>query len=124
MRTCFAFLLAVLFSLNAAYAAVVVVYDTLEHTQGETTHFGNHNHEHGDDHAHDAPPTDPDQPNQLPAASDHHHAHVHPGFSTLLPGAIGIMPLDGRSPLIPVAIIAFASLPQVRLERPPRAVLA
>ena len=98
MRTCFALLLAALLSLNAAYAAVAGVCDTLEHTQGKAAYFGHHTHEHGDDHAHDAPPADPDQPGQLTAASDHHHAHVHPGFSTLLPGAIDVMPLGGTVP--------------------------
>ena len=117
-------LLAALLSLNAAYAAVVGVCDALEHTQSDTAHFGHHSHEHGDAHAHDAPPADPDQPGQLTAASDHHHAHVHPGFSALLPGTLGVMPLGGRSPYVALDRRDFVSAPHIRLDRPPRAALA
>ncbi len=124
MRTCFAFLLAVLFSLNAASAAVVGVCDALEHTQSDASHFGHHSHQHGDNHAHDAPPADPDGTGKAPTANDHHHAHVHPGFSTLLPSAVGVMPLEGRSPLATAGANSFASAPLVRLDRPPRASLA
>ncbi|MDP2811694.1 MAG: hypothetical protein Q8O34_16270 [Rhodocyclaceae bacterium] len=124
MRFFLTLLLAALLSLNAAYASVAGVCDALEHTQGAAAHFGHHSHEHGDSHAHDAPPADPDQPIQSSAASDHHHAHVHPGFSTLLSGTIGVMPLGGRSPFVALARCDFVSAPQLRLDRPPRAALA
>jgi hypothetical protein len=124
MRRFFAILLLVLLPLNAAYAAVAGVCDTLEHTQGKAAYFGHHTHEHGDDHAHDAPPADPDQPGQLTAASDHHHAHVHPGFSTLLPGTIGVMPLGGHSPYVALDRRDFVSAPYIHLDRPPIAALA
>lgn len=124
MRTCFAFLLAVLLSLNAASAAVVSVCDALDHRQSDASHFGHHSHQHGDDHAHDTPPADADGTGKAPAANDHHHAHVHPGFSTLLPSTVGVMPLAGRSPLATARGNTFTSAPQVRLDRPPRAALA
>jgi hypothetical protein len=124
MRFFLTFLLAALLSLNAAYAAVADVCDTLEHTQGKAAYFGHHSHEHGDDHAHDAPSADPDQPGQLSAASDHHHAHVHPVFSTLPPDAIGVMPLGGRSPYVALDRRDFVSAPHIRLDRPPRGALA
>jgi len=124
MRFFFALLLAALLSLNAAHAVVVGVCDALEHTQGHSTHFGHHSHAHGDDHTHDAPPADPDHPSLVPAASDHHHAHVHPGFTTLLPGAIGVVVLGGDSPYASLDRRDFVSAPPIRLDRPPRAALA
>jgi hypothetical protein len=120
MRSLFALLLAVLLSLNAAHAAVVGICDALEHTQNHGIHFGHHSHEHGDDHA----PAAPDQPSQSPTAGDHHPAHVHPGFSLLLPGAIGVIVLDGHSPYASLNRRDFVSAPHIRLERPPRTTLA
>ncbi|WP_310451462.1 hypothetical protein [Sulfuritalea sp.] len=126
MRFLLPLLLAVLLSLNAASAAVVGVCDALEHRQSDidASHFGHHSHQHGDDHAHDTPPADADGTGKVPAANDHHHAHVHPGFSMLLPIAVGVMPLEGRSPLVAAAANSFSSAPHVRLDRPPRAALA
>lgn len=124
MRSLLAFLLAVLLSLNAAHAAVVGICDALEHTQNHGAHFGHHSHEHGDDHAPAAPTAAPDQPSQSPTAGDHHPAHVHPGFSMLLPSAIGAMVLAGHSPYPSLNRRDFVSAPQIRLERPPRATLA
>lgn len=120
MRTCLVFLLAVLLSLNAAAAAVAGVCDVLEHAPNHVTHFGHHSH----DHDHDASPVGPDSTGKAPAANDHHHAHVHPGFSMLLPSLVGVMPLDGHSPQVAGASDGFASAPHVRLDRPPRAALA
>ena len=124
MRFFLTTLLAALLSLNTAYAAVVSVCGALEHTQNHTAHFGHHSHQHSDAHTHDAPPADPNGTGEAPAANDHHHAHVHPGFSTLLPDTVGVTPLDGRSPLVVTAASTFASAPKIRLDRPPRAVLA
>lgn len=125
MRTCLAILLAVLLSLNTAYAAVIGVCDTLEHTQqSDTAHFGHHSHQHADEHEHDAPPADADGAGKVAASGDHHHAHVHPGFSTLLPASLDVIPLAGRSPLVAATPDTFVSASQVRLDRPPRAALA
>lgn len=125
MRTCLAFLLAVLLSLNTAYAAVIGVCDVLEHTQqGDKAHFGHHSHEHADEHEHDAPPADADSSGKVAASGDHDHAHVHPGFSTLLPGSVGMKLFAGRSPLVAATPDTFVSAAQVRLDRPPRAALA
>lgn len=123
MRTCLAILLAVFLSLNTAYAAVVGVCDVLEHTgQNDKAHFGHHSHEHADEHEHDAAPADGSD--KLAASGDHDHAHVHPGFSTLLPGSVGMKLFAGRSPLVPATPDTFVSAPQLRLDRPPRAALA
>lgn len=118
MRTCLAILLAVFLSLNTAYAAVVGVCDAFE--QNDKAHFGHHSHEHADD----AAPAHANGSDKLAASGDHDHAHVHPGFSTLLPGSVGMKLFAGRSPLVPATLNTFVSAPQIRLDRPPRAALA
>ncbi len=123
MRLCLTFLLAFLLSLNAAYAAVVGVCDALEHTQSHTVHFGHHSHDHSDGHTH-VPPADPDGADQTPAGSDHHHAHVHPGFATLLANVVDVVLLEGSNPLIGLPASAFISAPQVSYDRPPKAALS
>jgi len=50
MRIFISFILAIMLSLNAAYAASVGVCDALEHTSSQAAHFGHHSHEHSDDH--------------------------------------------------------------------------
>ncbi|MCR4298122.1 MAG: hypothetical protein NUV75_05110 [Gallionella sp.] len=124
MRTCFSFLLAIMLSLNAAYAAVVGVCDALEHTSSHAAHFGHHSHEHSDEHAHDEPAVDTVGASNVPAVDHHHHTHVHPNFTYLLPDGIGVTPLAGRSLPAADTASAFVSAPQVLLDRPPRATLA
>lgn len=124
MRACLSFILAIMLSLNAAYAASVGVCDALEHTSSQAAHFGHHSHEHSDDHAHDEPAADADGSSNIPAVSDHHHAHVHAAFPCLLSGVIGVTPLEGCSPLISSPASTFISAPQALIEHPPRATLA
>jgi hypothetical protein len=123
MRTCIVFLLAALLSLNAASAAIVGVCDALEHTQSHTAHVGHHSHEHNiaDDHPSAAVP---DEIDTLPAPGDHHHAHVHSGFVTLLSGTVDVPLFEGSSPLAIGVSSHFISAPHVRLDRPPCAALA
>lgn len=125
MRACLSFVFALMLSLNAAYAAVVGVCDVLEHTSShDAAHFGHHSHEHGDGHAYDDPPVSSDGSSNVPAASEHYHNHVHPSFSYILPGIIGIMPLAGNSPMVAAPAVVFVSVPQAPPARPPRATLA
>jgi len=121
MRTYLAFILAIMLSLNAAYAATVGVCDALEHTTNQAAHFGHHSHEHSDDHAHDEPA---DGGSNVPAVSDHHHAHVHAAFSCLLSDTIHVTPLKGCSPLVASPASTFISAPQALIEHPPRVALA
>lgn len=122
MRACLSFLLAIMLSLNAAYAATVGVCDALEHTSSQAAHLGHH--EHSDDHAHDDPQVSADEAGKADSVSDHHHDHVHPNFSSILPGIIGVTPLTGRSPMVAIPAGAFVSAPQALPARPPRATLA
>src|SRR3989338_9620420 len=124
MRTYLAFILAIMLSLNAAYAATVGVCDALEHTTNQTAHFGHHSHEHSDDHAHDEPAADADGEGNAPAVGDHHHIHVHPVFSSLPATSVDVKLLTGCSTLIAGPDSTFVSAPQALLDRPPRATLA
>lgn len=124
MRTCFSFLLAILLSLNAAYAAAAGVCNVLEHTLGHAEHFVHHSHEHGDDHIHDNPPVDPNGSGKMPTLGDHHHDHAHPSFFSILPDIIGVMPLTEGSLMVVIPASIFVSAPQALLDRPPRVTLA
>lgn len=124
MRTCLVFLLAIMFSLNAAYAASVGICDALEHTSSQAAHLGQHSHEHSDGHAHDDPQVNAGEADKVTSISDHHHSHVHPSFSSILPNILGVMPLIGRSPMVAAPADTFLSAPQTPPARPPRATLA
>lgn len=123
MRACLSFLLAIMLSLNATYAASVDVCDVLEHTSSHAAHLGHHSHEHSD-HAHDGPQVSADNAGKAASVSDHHHDHVHPSFFSILPGIIGVTPLIGHSPMIATPAGIFVSAPQALPARPPRATLA
>lgn len=122
MRTYLAFLLALMLSLNAAYATSVGVSDTLEHTSDDAAYLWHHSHGHGDNHG--EPAVNADGESNIPAVSDHHHAHVHPSTHYLLSDAIGVTPLEGRSLLVSEPTNTFISVSQALLDRPPKAILA
>ena len=116
MRTCLAFILSIMFSLNTAYATSVGICDALKHTS-HTAHIGLHSHEHDD--GQDAPSLDPDE-----EGKSNCHDHVHPSFSSILPNTIGITPMMGCSILVVAPVSTILSAPQTLLERPPRVALA
>ena len=122
MRTCLTFLLSIMLSLNAAYAAGVGICDVLGHSSNHAAHFGHHSHEHSDDRA--AQPADQNQDGKESPVDNQYHDHVHPGFSSILTDIISVMPLTGCSPLIVAPANAFVSVPQTLPDRPPRATLA
>ena len=117
MRTCLGFLLAIMLSLNAAYAASAGVCDALEQTKNHALHVGHHSHEHGNDH--DAQSSDADGMGKV-----HLHDHAHSSFSFLLPGIIDAVPLTGCNSLLVSPASNFDSAPQSPLDHPPRAALA
>lgn len=124
MRTCLVFLLAIMLSLNAAYAASLGVCDALEHASSHTAHLGHHSHEDSDSHTHDDPQANGDQVGKLAAVSGHHHDHVHPSFSVILPCNIGIVPLIEPNSLVVIPVSSFVSAPQSLIEYPPKATFA
>jgi ABC-type Zn2+ transport system substrate-binding protein/surface adhesin len=121
MRASLSFFLAIMLSLNAAYTASVGVCGAMEHSTSHAEHFGHHQHHHSDDHDHGH---DDQSANADESVSDHHHNHVHPGFSTILPDSIGIAPLIDGSITVANLTETFVSAPPTLLERPPRNTLA
>jgi len=109
MRACLIIFLAIMLSLNAAYAAGAGICDAMEQAQDSISHIGHHLHGHDDDNG---------------TGQAHFHDHAHPGFSFLLPGAIDVTPPTGRSPRIAVPTDAFDSAPPSLPFHPPRAILA
>lgn len=124
MRICLVFLLAIMLSLNAAYAASVGVCDALEHAPSHTAHLGHHSHEDSDRDTHDDPQASGDEVGKLAAVSSHCHDHVHPNFSVILPCDVGIMPLIEPNSLVVIPVSSFVSAPQALIEYPPKATLA
>jgi ABC-type nickel/cobalt efflux system permease component RcnA len=124
MRISLSFLLAILLSLNTAYATAVGICDALEHTSSQAAHLGHHSHEHSDDHAHDDPPVDPNWSSKVPMLGEHHHDHAHSSFSSILPDIISVIPLTGCSPQVAIPASTFVSIPQALPYHPPRATLA
>ncbi|MDP2169280.1 MAG: hypothetical protein Q8J96_02540 [Rhodocyclaceae bacterium] len=116
MRFFLPLLLAILIPFNAAFAAVTA----LQHAVHPDHHVHVLLHDHacadtagnvGQDGA-----ADPAQ-----QSSDHHHAHVHPVFSLILPTPAGLsLPVVTGAPSPPSAE-SFSSAIPLRLERPPRA---
>ena len=124
MRSGLAFILAVMLSLNAAYAASVGMCDALEHSSSHAEHFGHHSHEHGDDHDHDVPQLGADGMDKVNSIGDHHHDHAHPSFSSILPNIVSVTPLSGCSLLVAAPVGTFISAPQSLPDHPPGANLA
>ncbi len=121
MRICLVFLLAIMFSLNTAYAASLGICDALEHTSNHAPHFGHHSHEDSDSNASQA---SGDKVGKVTSASDHYHNHVHPSFSSILPDIIGVTSLMGCSVLVGTPAITFFSALQALPDYPPKAYLA
>ena len=122
MRTCLTFLLAIMLSLNAAYAAAGSICVALEHLPNHAVHFGHHSHEHSDDRV--VQSADQDKGGKVSPVGNQHHDHAHPGYSSILTGIISVMPLTGCSPLVAAPANAFVSAPQTLPDPPPRTKLA
>lgn len=122
MRTCLSFILAIMLSLNAAYTAAAGICDVLEHSSNHAAHFGHHSHEHSDDRA--VQPAGQDKGDKVSPVGNQHHDHADPGFSSILPGIIAVLPQTGCSLQIAASASTFVSAQQVLLDRPPRATLA
>jgi hypothetical protein len=109
-------ILALVLSLNAAYAASVGICDAMEQTPTHPSHIGHHSHEHSDDHN---PPSSVDED-----GSAHHHDHAHPGFFSMVPNIVSVTPLPGCGLMIAAPAGTFVSAPQFLFEHPPKATLA
>ena len=121
MRTGLAFLLAIMLSLNTAYAASLGICDALEHRSNHAPHFGHHSHEDSDSNATQAIS---DKVDKVTSTSDHYHNHVHPIFSLILPDIIAVTSLMGCGVLVDTPAITFFSALQAPPDYPPKAYLA
>ncbi|MDI6747214.1 MAG: hypothetical protein QMD17_08720 [Rhodocyclaceae bacterium] len=116
MRFFLPLLLAVLIPFNAAFAAVMVLQHAAQ--PGHHTHFLDHAHEGDDAVGNIGQDSTADSSQQ---ASDHHHAHVHPVFSLILPTPVGLNLPIATGASLPRIAETFSSAIPLRPERPPRA---
>lgn len=124
MRTGLAFILAIVLSLNAAYAASVGICDALEHSTSHAAHFGHHSHEHDDHPVHVEARVSADEADKAHPAGEHHHDHAHPGFSSIPQGIVSVTPLTGCNLLVAAPVGTYASAAQSPPYHPPRATFA
>lgn len=124
LRFLFSLVLALLLSLNAAFAAAVGVCDAFEETSGHGPHAYHHQHEHPSTDAHPEHETPPDQTSvngALPDGNhDHDHCHAHASFLTLTGDESGIGLFPSRSPLVARPVNALVSTWPIGLDRPPK----
>lgn len=121
MRIFLAFLLAITFSLNAAYAASLGFCDLLGHSSNHAWHFGHHSHD--DEHS-DFQVGSDSTSKTTSVDADHHHSHVHSSFLSILPRIAGLAQVDRYAPAIEIASKVFISATLTSLDRPPKTILA
>lgn len=116
MKAVLAFVLSLVFSLNAAYAAVAGVCDATDHlAQGERDlHF------HADHHSHGADVQSHDDGDPLKNAKPGDHCHAHGSWVSLVSN-VDTTPVFGDHVLSPSEPTPLSSVTTRRLERPPRA---
>lgn len=123
MRLILTLLLVVAIPFNAAFAAAAAWCDELQHATHPGHHVHVHDHEHGNDSDRDSAAGDVVQDGGAGSkqkAGGHHHSHVHPVFSTMLPAPVGLnLPVAPGAPLALAAENFISAIPP-RLERPPR----
>jgi hypothetical protein len=127
MRTLIVILLSVIFSLNAAFAAVAGVCDAIDHLpQG-----GSEQHFHVDQHSHSVSETMADErangdtDTQQGKKSSGGHCHAHSTTATAVTASnLVSSPNLGHHVLIAPPASPFASFIPAGLDRPPRDSLA
>ncbi|MEQ1590385.1 MAG: hypothetical protein ABL902_08535 [Gallionella sp.] len=124
MRACFTFLLAIMVSLNAAYAASLTVCDALEHSSRHGGHFGHQSHHDHERHEHNGSQVSIDSTSQATSDEGHHHSHVHSSFVSILQHIVGFALVHPYTPVIKASSKAFISAILKPLDHPPQAILA
>lgn len=127
MRSLIVILLSVIFSLNAAFAAVAGVCDAIDHLpQG-----GSEQHFHVDQHSHSVSETMADErangdtDTQQGKKSSGGHCHAHSTTATAVTASnLVSSPNLGHHVLIAPPLSPFASFIPAGLDRPPRDSLA
>lgn len=119
MRVVLAFVLSLVFSLNAAYASVASVCDAMDHLSlGERDL-----HLHADHHSHDADAQSHGDGDPLKNAKSGDHCHAHGTWVSMVSN-VDVTPVFGDHVLSPSESAPLLSVTTPRLERPPRAFLA
>lgn len=127
MRTFIVILLSIVFSLNAAFAAVAGVCDAIDHLpQGESgqhLHMGHHSHSVSEAAADEHANGDTDTPQGKKSAGAHCHAHSTTATAVTASNLVS-SPNLGHHVLIAPPSSPFASFIPAGLDRPPRNSLA
>ena len=127
MRTFIVILLSVVFSLNAAFAAVAGVCDAVDHLpQGESAqhlHVGHHGHIVSEVMAEEHANGEQDTPQGKKSAGSHCHAHSTTTTAVAASNFVS-SPNLGHHVLIAPPSSPFASFIPAGLDRPPRDSLA
>jgi hypothetical protein len=123
MRACLVALLAIMLSLNAAYAASLGVCDAVKHaSDNHGLHIGHH--DHADEHAHHNLQVNGGETDETSSVNAHHHHHAHPSFSCILPNTVGLAESDRHGLVTEILPHAFISAVLTSLDQPPKATLA
>lgn len=127
MRTLIVFLLSIIFSLNAAFAAVAGVCDAIDHLpQGESEqhfHVGLHSHSDSEVVADEHASGNTDTPQGKKSAGGHCHAHSTTVTAVTASNLVS-SPKLGQHVLIAPPPSSFISFIPAGLDRPPRDSLA
>jgi hypothetical protein len=127
MRSLISFLLCIVFSLNAAHAAVAGVCDALDHfPQGESEqhlHVSHHSHNLSEAGAEEHANGDQDTPQGKKSAGGHCHAHSTTATAVTSSGLVS-SPAMGRHVLVALPASPVISFIPAGLDRPPRDFLA
>jgi hypothetical protein len=127
MRSLISFLLCIVFSLNAAFAAVAGVCDAIDHLpQGETGHHfhvSHHSHNLSEAGAEEHANGDQETPQGKKSVGGHCHAHSTTATAVTTSGLVS-SPVMGHHVLIALTASPFISFIPAGLDRPPRDSLA
>ncbi len=115
MRTCLTFILAMLLSLNAAFA-VAASYCQHQKESPRAAHFGHHMH-----HQHER---STDKSSDTGTKIDPDCVFCHLSFSSFVPALSPMLGDNSLPQLVPPSVAEFRSAIDDPLDRPPRARLA
>ena len=127
MRTFIVILLSVVFSLNAAFAAVAGVCDAIDHLpQGgaeQHLHIDHHSHSVSEAGAEEDANGDQDTPQGKKSAGGHCHAHSTTA-TAVMASSLVLSPTMGRDVFVTLSTSPFISFIPAGLDRPPQDSLA
>lgn len=128
MRSLIVLLLSIVFSLNAAFAAVVGVCDAIDHLpQGKSEQhlhkLSHHSHSVSEAGAEEDANGDQDTPQGKKSAGGHCHAHSTTA-TAVMASSLVLSPTMGRDVFVTLSTSPFISFIPAGLDRPPQDSLA